>query len=154
MNRSKSRDRTHKKKENLVSKTKYPAVTRDFSPSVSHELPSDCPQTYYNDEEKPTMSRSTTAVSFDEAFAEALANVPSKPVRMTHLNILTSAQWGMLQEARRSNPKAGLQGLFNSMKQAYSDNDKGFFKDYAQFYNTYRQAVKVLGLEPVKVKSK
>ena len=38
------------------------------------------------------------------------------------------------------------------MQRTYQDNDEAFFATYAQFYNAYRQAVKLFGLTPIKTR--
>jgi hypothetical protein len=86
-------------------------------------------------------------LSRTDILKEALTNAkPKKVTGVSHLKILSEPEWRLFQDTRKNNPKTGLQQLFASMKQAYEDNNEPFFKDYTQFYNTYRNAVKLLGL--------
>lgn len=139
-----------------MSKQKYPAVTRDFGPPITHELPPDYPQDYYGDEEnmekKPVMSHTATKLSRTELLAHALASATPRPTRAGHLKILTEEEWRMVHTAKGTEPKTGLQQLFLSMQHTYQENDEAFFKDYTQFYNTYRVAMKALGLFTPRVK--
>lgn len=145
-----------------MSKTKpYPAVTKDFGSSFG-ESPSKQPKparTYSKSdffpdepkkEDKPVMSNVSEKLQRTEILELALANATAKPTRHTHLRLLDEHEWNLVHQARKNGSKAGLQQLFISMQRNYQDNDEAFFANYQQFYNAYRQAVKVYSLAPIK----
>lgn len=128
-----------------MSKAKYPAVTKNFT---KPRIPSNYTQPH---EKEIDMSHTAEKLSRTDILAQALANAPSRARKTSsHVNILTEEQWRMIHVARTNNKDKGLQQLFTSMKQSYLENDEAFFKDYPQFYNTYRQAAKIYGLPLIK----
>jgi len=145
--------KVNKRRETTVSKTRNHFGNLDFGPSPSHELPPDYPEPYYILEEKEEINMSNALkIERTELLKQALANAAPKPSRATHIKLLDEHEWRMVHAARQNGSKAGLQQLFLSMQRTYQDNDEAFFKDYPQFYNTYRQAVLAFGLAPIKVR--
>jgi hypothetical protein len=140
------------RKVTTMSKTKsYPAVTRDFGPPITHELPPDYPDPYYEIDEEDTKLKTDVKTSRSEILANALANAaPRLRKASSHLSLLSEDEWRTLHAARTTNKESGLKQLFDSMQAEYRANDEAFFKDFTQFYNTYRQASKAYGLPLIK----
>jgi hypothetical protein len=143
----------------MRSKRPYPSVTKDFgdsfgvSPSKEpkHETDTEFSHNYFEGE-APTMSHTLEKLNRTDILKNALETAQPKPSRATHLKLLSEHEWKLVHEARKINPKTGLQQLFICMQRAYQDNDEAFFASYGQFYNAYRQAVGLFGLAPIRVR--
>jgi hypothetical protein len=131
----------------MRNKKTYPAVTKDFGDSFGM---SPSFEEFKEKEEKTTMSHTIERLNRTDILRNAIATAQPKPSRATHVKLLSEHEWKLVHEARRNGSKAGLQQLFTSMQRSYQDNNEPFFKDYAQFYNAYRQAAKLYELMPIK----